>query len=604
MVKHKLISQWWCLVFILLSISVSRAESDKPSLVAWQSWSPAAFTQASTSKRYVLLNMEAVWCHWCHVMDQKTYANPEVAAYIKQHYIAVKVDHDARPDLAERYRDYGWPATIVLAADGTEIVKRAGYIAPENFLQLLKAIVADPSPENVARTAPQTTTKVSARLSDKVRRELQARHVKTHDHQIGGLTIAQKFIERPHVEYALHQAQVARDPTVARKAARRATQTLSNALGLLDPEWGGVYQYSTHGDWKHPHYEKIMSSQTGYLRLYARAAAQQKNTLYRYAAQSIYGYLVRFMRDDNGGFYTSQDADLVQGKHSGDYFKLNDQARLAQGMPRIDKNQYVRENGWVIESILSLYEIDPQQEYVDVAQAALTWVEAHRRLPNGGFKHGEKDAAGPYLGDALAMLNAYLQAYKVGLGTEYLQKAVDTAAFIQATFKHPKAGVFTAKADGSPVLPVRDITQNIRAARSFNLLSHYSGKATFKRSAQHIMRYLAQPHIALSRIEESGILLLDYELANPPAHYTVVGGKEDAQAAALFRTALAQGQWYERVEWYDPKGKRLMNHDVTFPTLPYAAGFVCANQLCSLPSIEPDLYQNIINRLNKRTGGG
>ena len=132
------------LVYALLLIaSPARSASNEPDLIDWQSWSPEIFEQAARENKIVLLNLEAVWCHWCHVMDQKTYSDETVATVIRKHFIPVKVDHDARPDLAARYRDYGWPATIFLNGAGDDIVKRAGYIAPQLFAKLLLAIVDD-----------------------------------------------------------------------------------------------------------------------------------------------------------------------------------------------------------------------------------------------------------------------------------------------------------------------------------------------------------------------------------------------------------------------------------------------------------------------------
>lgn len=584
----------------LLSLNAFSAPS-VDSKVNWQSWSPTVFKQAARQNKYILLNMEAVWCHWCHVMDQKTYASPSVGAYLDKHYIAVKVDHDARPDLAERYRDYGWPATIFLQADGTEIVKRAGYIAPDNFLRLLKAIVKDPSPELAGsnKGGADNETKLRSSLDKQTRNELIERHISTHDDELGGLNIPQKFMERPHVEYALRVANSEKG-TVATAAKKRARQTLDGAINLIDPAWGGVYQYSTHGDWQHLHYEKIMSSQTSYMRLYALAAQQFGDAKYLAASKDIWRYLKRFMWAPNGAFYTSQDADLVQGKHSDSYFKLSSQDRLKLGMPRIDKNQYTRENGWVIEALLNAYEADQNAEYLEASKAALKWVEENRSLPNSaGFKHDKVDVAGPYLGDSAAMVAAYMQLYKVTAEKKYLSKAHLTGLYIRKTFMHPSSGLLTAKADGSPVLPVRDTRQNIRVGRILNLLSHYTGDKRHKATAEHIMRYLSQRDIALASIEESGILLLDYELNALPAHYTVVGSKTDPTAQALYQVALMQAGWYERVEWFDVVEGRLMNHDVEFPNLDQAAGFVCTQGRCSLPSRKSTDYQNIINRLRK-----
>lgn len=94
----------------------------------------------------MLLDLEAVWCSWCHVMAETTYKDPEVIQLMQSRYIAGRVDQDAWPDLSGRYEDYGWPATIVLDANGKEIVMRSGYLEPRDFAALLQAIVTHPSP--------------------------------------------------------------------------------------------------------------------------------------------------------------------------------------------------------------------------------------------------------------------------------------------------------------------------------------------------------------------------------------------------------------------------------------------------------------------------
>src|SRR3979411_2501325 len=109
-------------------------------------WSDELFSRASAEKRFVILDLEAVWCHWCHVMEKTTYANPRVQELLASKYLAVRGRQDANPDLSSRYGDWGWPATIVFGPDGTEIAKIRGYIEPERMQALLKAIIDDPSP--------------------------------------------------------------------------------------------------------------------------------------------------------------------------------------------------------------------------------------------------------------------------------------------------------------------------------------------------------------------------------------------------------------------------------------------------------------------------
>jgi len=241
---------------MLFSVSLASVASAPPSSdaggIAWQAHDSAAFKQAARQGRYILLDMEAVWCHWCHVMDATTYQDPQVTALIASGFVAVKADHDARPDLAERYRDWGWPATIILAPDGTEIVKRAGYISPQDMLALLQAVLDDPSPEGRAVAYPAKIAD-SALISEAVSAALRGRHLDSYDADLGGLSIGQKFLEADAVAWDMKLARAGDEV-----AAMRARKSLDAALQLIDPAFGGAYQYSTHFDWQHPHYEKIM----------------------------------------------------------------------------------------------------------------------------------------------------------------------------------------------------------------------------------------------------------------------------------------------------------------------------------------------------------
>src|SRR5437763_6322426 len=125
---------------LLTSLSaVAQKPAVKPALLKWQPWSDAVFAEAERQHRFVLLDLEAIWCHWCHVMDETTYQDEAVKKLIAVRYIAVRVDQDSRPDLSNRYEDYGWPATVVFGPEGGEIVKRRGYLAPAQMASMLKA---------------------------------------------------------------------------------------------------------------------------------------------------------------------------------------------------------------------------------------------------------------------------------------------------------------------------------------------------------------------------------------------------------------------------------------------------------------------------------
>src|ERR1700751_3441853 len=129
--------------FLLLSSTRALAEGDG---ITWQPWDDSVFAQAKSKGRFVLLDLGTVWCHWCHVMEDVTYRDPAVTELVRKRYLAVRVDADSRPDLSNRYEDYGWPATIVFNSDGSEIAKRRGFLPPGQMASMLEAIIDDQSP--------------------------------------------------------------------------------------------------------------------------------------------------------------------------------------------------------------------------------------------------------------------------------------------------------------------------------------------------------------------------------------------------------------------------------------------------------------------------
>ena len=576
-----------CLTLPLVE-AATRTDHIHADNIHWQDWSADVFKQAKLQNRYILLNLEAVWCHWCHVMDKETYSNPDVAAELKKHYITVKVDHDGNPGLANQYRDYGWPATIVFDANGNEIVKRAGYIPPKNMQRLLRVIVDDPSPEQINKTLnePAAITPTGL-LATTLQQQLHQKHQKAFDHEYGSLKLNQKFLDRDSVEYAM---------LLARKGNQnerlRAIKTLDAALDLLDPEWGGFYQYSTQGDWAHPHYEKIMRVQAAYLRIYALAYAQFTEPRYLQASQAVHAYLNRFLQSANGEYYVSQDADLIQGVHSDDYFSLSDEDRVARGIPRVDTHIYAQENGWIIEALAMLYETSgDQQALQDALTASHAILDSHFSADTNGFHHNaltngtlpDNTNKTYHLGDNLAMARAFLQLYRVTAERRWLDYAMRSADFIQAHFYAPEGGYLSNERLAIPVQPVPDIDENLSLARFSNLLTHYSGQARYREMGLHTMKFLARPDIALSRFTEAGLLLADYEMRHDPLHITVIGAKNDTVAKALFSTGLKIADVYKRIEWWDRREGKLPNADVAYPLLPKSAAFLCTDNRCSLP---------------------
>ncbi len=578
----------WCAV-----VDAARAADAPP--IRWQrQWSQALFAQAAREQRFVLLDLHAVWCHWCHVMDEKTYTDPAVRSLIGQRYVAVSVDADSDPALASRYGDWGWPATIVLAADGTEIVKRRGFIAPQQMASLLQAIIDDPTPGPSVGSPTPAVAAATSLVSSAQRAALRKAYEDSYDLSHGGWGSGQKFIDAPTLEYTLMLVVDERDAI----AARRARETLDANLRLIDPVWGGVYQYSESPDWAAPHYEKLLAFQADDMRIYAEAYARWRDARYLKAAQALQHYVAAFLTSPEGAFYVSQDADLSRAVAGHEYYARGDAARRQLGIPRVDTHEYARENGLSIRGLCKLYDVTGDPAALAAAARAANWVIAQRALPGGGFRHDAKDAGGPYLDDTLAMGQAFLALYRSTGERQWLTHARAAMDYIAREFRDARGGFAAAPAPAGATGvfrdPVRTIEENAAVARFANLLNRYSAEARYRKAALHAAKFLAAATAGLDT-PRTEVLLADRELGAAPIHITVVGGKSDPIARALHAAALGFPAGYLQVDWWDRAEGPLPNPEIQYPTLPRAAAFACTQSTCSNPVFEPQSIAQTVN---------
>ncbi len=287
---------YWLPVTFSGLITLSAAEKPGPD-IDWQPWSADLFQRATAEQKLVLLDLGAGWCHWCHVMDDLTYEDATVAKILRSHFIAVRVDQDTRPDLAHRYEDYGWPATIIFKWDGTELAKRRGYIPPKPMASMLQAFVDEPTP-GPSIDAPTTFQPADrSTLSEAQRSAMRERFVAAFDTERGGWGDVHKYLNWNALEWCLLEG-AAGDHEMEAQAHR----TLDAGQKLIDPVWGGVYQYSTDGDWDHPHFEKIMPFQAENMRIFALTATLWQEPKWIESAQNIHRYLRAFLTSPEGAF--------------------------------------------------------------------------------------------------------------------------------------------------------------------------------------------------------------------------------------------------------------------------------------------------------------
>ena len=581
----------WLFLAATLFPGDASCAAEPPDAIQWQPWSDSVFLQAKREHKFVLLDLEAGWCHWCHVMDHETYSDPGVIALIKSRYIAVRVDQDSRPDLANRYENYGWPATVVFTAGGGEIVKRQGFFPPRQMRSMLQAIIDDPSP-GPSVTGSEISGPAAPSGVDALRRQLVA----NYDFALGGWSTSHRFLDWDNVEWALVEGRRG-----DAQAAAIAKQMLTQQMKLIDPVWGGVDQYSIQ-DWDHPHFEKLIQMQAENLRIYSLASLWLKDPAYLQAAREMAGYVRAFLTGPDSVVYTSQDADVVPGQPAESYYQLDEAGRRKIGVPRVDKHIYARENGWYISARLAFYAATHDPRERDAAAAAAQWIVQNRALPGGGFRHGAEADPRLYLGDTLAMGRAFLALYAATGDPGHLARAEKAADFIRAHFgygvKGSPTGFATAVAPASPLFPpMPEFDENVALARFANLLFHYSARSEDEQMAKTALRFCEMHSAAGSRGGYvGGLLLAERELQSEPTHVVVIGPRNDPAAQQLFLAAVFHPVDYEQIQWFDA-------HDPSagsYPALPHPAAFLCTNQSCSSPLGDE---KHLVAAIETRTSG-
>jgi uncharacterized protein YyaL (SSP411 family) len=318
--------------------------------VQWHEWSELAFASARRENKPILLDIGAVWCHWCHVMDRESYDDPEVAAIVNEHFIAVKVDRDERPDIDSRYQaavsavsgQGGWPLTAFLTPDGkpfyggTYFPPSDGYGRP-SFKRVLLSIANAYKEKNgdvmeqakmVENTIAQAESFAgrSGRVSASIITTIQESAFKMFDAQYGGFGQSPKFPHPSALDLLIGRYARTQDANL-RNVIVTTLEHMANG-GVYDQLAGGFHRYSVDERWVVPHFEKMCYDNSELLKNYVHAYQATGSELFANVARDIIRWMDEWLSDrQRGGFYASQDADISMDD-DGDYFTWTlDEAR-------------------------------------------------------------------------------------------------------------------------------------------------------------------------------------------------------------------------------------------------------------------------------------
>ena len=314
--------------------------------IDWYEWNEEAFARAKEQDKPILLDIGAVWCHWCHVIDRESYENAVIAKVINEHFIAIKVDRDERPDVDSRYQaaistisgQGGWPLTGFLLPDGRPFFGGT-YFPPEDqfgrpgFRRVLLAVVdsfkgrradLEKAADSLADAVAQAETFSGAHGAfDVAVVDSQIKSLtQLFDVRNGGFGRAPKFPHCSSLDLILEEYQRAASHADGKHLLAMGEATLEKMArgGVYDQLAGGFHRYSVDEKWLVPHFEKMSYDNSELLKNYLHGWQVTRNPLFRQTAAGIITWVNEVLSDQPaGGFYASQDADYSLDD-DGDYF--------------------------------------------------------------------------------------------------------------------------------------------------------------------------------------------------------------------------------------------------------------------------------------------
>ncbi|MGO9270022.1 MAG: thioredoxin domain-containing protein [Terriglobia bacterium] len=453
--------------------------------VHWQEWGDEAFARAQREDKPILLDIGAVWCHWCHVMDRESYENDAVAEVINQHYVPVKVDRDERPDIDARYQmavsaltgQGGWPLTTFLTPGGKPFYGGT-YFPPDDtmgrpgFKRVLQSIAHNYQTHRaeIWSSADQIAQAMSTfEKFGKEGQQVKAAHEavvdsiihsagRMFDSEHGGFGSAPKFFHPGALELMLDAYLESHQQWLL--SAVTATLEHMGRGGVYDQIGGGFHRYSVDERWIVPHFEKMSYDNAALLVDYLRAYQITGEDFFREIALGTIAFVRTVLSSSEGGFYASQDADYSL-EDDGDYFTWTLEelrAALDEREAEVAAQYYhVEERGEMhhnpaknvlfidqpVEAIAARLSLEPQ-EVENILAAAKTKMRAARaQRPT------------PYVDTTLyaswngMMISAFLKAYKV-LGDELVRAtALQALERMLAIAYDPAQGMYHSIVDGS-----------------------------------------------------------------------------------------------------------------------------------------------------------
>ena len=565
-------------------------------LVNWHIWGKDVFAKAQKEDKPIFIDLTAIWCHWCHVLDETTLSDPEIIRLLNKNFISIRVDADKRPDIYRRYIQGGLPSVALLAPTG-EILFGGNYIKPKDMIEILQQVsqIYKEEKENIykkieimnqkIKTEIEKTSDLNIELKQSaINQVLQS--IKTVFDQInGGFGMSPKF----HHPTAIRLAFLKYHQTKSNSILQIITKTLDKMSQgeVFDSLEGGFFRYSTAQDWSKPHFEKMLDGNAGLLQNYLEAYQRTGNEKYKKTAKKILNYVENNLQHQQGGFYASQDADEI-------YYTLTLEERKKRSSPYVDKTIITNLNGMMISSYFMTANILRERKYFDFAVKSIRFLIASNYKKGKGFLHYAKqdDGDSGFLPDQVWMLKAVLDAYESSGDSFFLNYAEDIAADIKLNYFNPKKGNLRDIPNGSLEIaalriPMAPKKENSVASENLLRLYYYTYNKDYFNQAETILKSFWRDESNYNIFDEDYALALE-RYFNYPISMVVVGDKKDPRTLALFQESLQLYEPDKIVQLLDPvKDIEIIKKGI-FPNPKTPSLFICTENRCSLPIVKPE----------------
>ena len=586
----------------------------QPSLVRWREWNDASFLEAKTQDKPVLLHIGAVWCHWCHVMDRGVpgdpthtgvYSNPQLAEYVNEHFIPVRVDNDQRPDINARYNQGGWPTTSFLTPDG-DVIYGGTYFAPGQMRQLLPQISKYWS-GNKAELLRQISERGETDLADvsgvpgpgahqvsempvqQIVDRVGAAINRGYDQRNFGLGDGQKFPMSDAWAFLLatqHPDNEHLDMVVN-------TLIAMGTRGMFDLAAGGWFRYSTTPDWTVPHFEKMLEDHARLIPVYlqaiqcCRVARPDQMAVLEKIVRASLQYLETTLLHDADGvtyFAGSQDADEV-------YYALSLAERATLPAPFIDWRMYADWNALMVPALNLAALVLSERRYHDLAHKLLGTITRLCVNPDGSVTHAVNFENGaPTAASLRGMLGDQAAVACALFSLDAAEIALPLLAFAQRALAATDGGYYDYPADpaarGMLRVRIKPIFDNAHMADAL-LIAQYFGAIDAGEYVTAARRTLAAFSEEYVRYREHGAAyaLACMRASAQPTEIMIVGTAEPC--APFVQAAFARYDAWRLVRVLDPARDAAFIADRGYPVTRTPVAFVCRGTSCSAPIYDP-----------------